>query len=1122
MNQSHSVEVRFVVKDDGTAVISGLDKRFSGLSSTVARSNSSMESSVAVWSRFKSLVGPLLAGYGLMKLAGSFMEIGKSNESMRLRMNALLGSVSEGKKLFSDLADYAGKVPFELQEVADSATMLAGIMKGGSQEISKWMPLIGDLAAATGLSFMETTEQVMRILSAGAASADRFRERGVLGMLGFAAGVSYSAKESEKILWESWAKTDSKFKGLTTNLANTWSGTMSMYSDSWYKFITELQDAGAWDTMRQGAIDLLAKINELEKSGTLKVWSDNISSALSYATKGFFTLFDAIDKTMTLHDQFWSAMPESMGGGESKQSILENKIKEYDRLTTELQQLVESAKGNPPANPSTQDLYAMGRAAAKTSREDLFDPSGAQARSEQKAAALRAQIEDTQRKIAIVKSGIEYLEQPEKPKEPVTEPGGVRPKGPPEIDKKIVEAQKKTNDKLLSMRWDMAKGINDATMSEWELKDWQINQEYIQTLDKYAKEKLAIAEDFKSRKDLQTKYNAEIDTLIVGAATERDAKLAGLEADRTKAISEGMQKESEERAAQDEANKKRQDEYIKYHKQGTAEYIKLRMKEIQAEGANEAELWAAKLDMAKKYLPEYLAVLDTLSADERKYWDVGVKKGDSEQLGGWKIGVQEATGDFRTETEKWAEYGKQATDRLTTDFGNFANAATWDFDNIGETFRGMLQKMAQDFTSMAFEDMFKDIWKGISGGGTSDILGGIGDAVSWVGELFGGGGGGGGISVHHGGLITDGGVKKYHRGGLVPGRGPSLGILEGGEFVLPKYHFGGGVESLSDLLGQSFDTSTFASPFVSPPSNADYWDLPQFGFYGTPFMKTMGFEMDPNVTGGIPDYYYEKYGKEAEGKYLSEMMMGETERANIGAKVSMGHDTFYQMSTDRQGLQDALNWAFGGGLPIKGVDSSGKPLKDSLQYPYMFYSEWVAQKNAISMLAGMHLAEDQKGMLSRVPGAGPLPEITKREQASLLASLWNASFTAGGWPQMIPEDPLKPAKAHQGMLAPDDVPAILQKDEAVIPRKTVRKHRGLVEALLRDAVPFHEGGYAGGGPGPVGTAYPSVVINVQNKVPQVEVTRGPMVLSQGRMTTSIVIDELRRNPAMRRSIGLGG
>ena len=1088
MNQSHSVEVRFVVKDDGTAVISGLDKRFSGLSSTVARSNSSMESSVAVWSRFKSLVGPLLAGYGLMKLAGSFMEIGKSNESMRLRMNALLGSVSEGKKLFSDLADYAGKVPFELQEVADSATMLAGIMKGGSQEISKWMPLIGDLAAATGLSFRETTEQVMRILSAGAASADRFRERGVLAMLGFSAGVTYSAKESESILWESWAKTDSKFKGLTTNLANTWSGTMSMYGDAWYKFISELQDAGAWDTMRQGAIDLLAEINKLEQDGTLSVWAQDIGTSFAKVNEGVGGLIGILGALKTAFDVI--TWPQQQINAMVEATAKAGK-KTFEGLKTEYYSggLVPWDTGRDPRKNLTYGVKGQMQRGAG-----------------QEAAPFVLPV--------------------------VTDETGVRPKGKPEIDKEIVEAQKKTNDKLLSMRWDMAKGINDATMSEWELKDWQINQDYIQTIDKYAKEKLAIAEDFKSRKDLQTKYNAEIDTLIVGAATERDAKLAGLEADRTKAISEGMQKESEERAAQDEANKKKQDEYIKYHKQGTAEYIKLRMKEIQAEGANEAELWAAKLDMAKKYLPEYLAVLDTLSADERKYWDVGVKKGDSEQLGGWKIGVQEATGDFRTDTEKWAEYGKQATDRLTTDFGNFANAATWDFDNIGETFRGMLQKMAQDFTSMAFEDMFKDIWKGISGGGTSDILGGIGDAVSWVGELF-GGGGGGGIIVHQGGLITDGGVKKYHRGGLVPGRGPSLGILEGGEFVLPKYHLGGGVESLSDLLGQSFDTSTFASPFVSPPSNADYWDLPQFGFYGTPFMKTMGFEMDPNVTGGIPDYYYEKYGKEAEGKYLSEMMMGETERANIGPKVSVGHSDAYrlgqggeeksfQMSTDRQGLQDALNWAFGGGLPIQGVDSSGNPLKDSLQYPYMFYAENVAQKNALSMLAGMHLAEDQKGMLSRVPGAGPLPEITKRDQASLIASFFNAASTASGWPQMFPEDPMKPAKAHQGMLAPDDVPAILQKDEAVIPRKTVRKHRGLVEALLRDAVPFHEGGYAGGGPGPVGTAYPSVVINVQNKVPQVEVTRGPMVLSQGRMTTSIVIDELRRNPAMRRSIGLGG
>ena len=209
----------------------------------VARFSGSINKSIDT-SRLARRAFGLLAGYLGLQLARSFIAAGSEAEQYGVRLRVLLGSQEEANKLFQDLTGYASQVPFEYREIMESATALAGILEGGSEQIRAWLPLIGDLAAATGLSIQETTGQVMRMLSAGAASADLFRERGVLAMLGFQAGVSYSAEETRKKLVEAWRDGSSRFRGATEELAETWQGATSMMADAWFNFRRQVMEAG--------------------------------------------------------------------------------------------------------------------------------------------------------------------------------------------------------------------------------------------------------------------------------------------------------------------------------------------------------------------------------------------------------------------------------------------------------------------------------------------------------------------------------------------------------------------------------------------------------------------------------------------------------------------------------------------------------------------------------------------------------------------------------------------------------------------------------------------------------------------------------------------------------------
>lgn len=186
----------------------------------------------------------------------SLIEVGSKTENFRIRMNAMLGDVGEGNKVFREMAEFAGKVPFAYEDIMSSATTLSGILKGGSEEIKATMPIIADLAAVSGLSIQQTTDQVVRLYSAGAGAADLFRERGINAMLGFQAGVSVTAEESKKALIAAFEDPSSKFRGAANKMATTWTGIMSLIGDKWFNMRSTLADAGVFNFFKSIAIVL--------------------------------------------------------------------------------------------------------------------------------------------------------------------------------------------------------------------------------------------------------------------------------------------------------------------------------------------------------------------------------------------------------------------------------------------------------------------------------------------------------------------------------------------------------------------------------------------------------------------------------------------------------------------------------------------------------------------------------------------------------------------------------------------------------------------------------------------------------------------------------------------------
>jgi len=175
-----------------------------------------------------------LVSLGAGLVLKSFVDVGNQVENLQVRLKFLFGSAKEGARAFDEMAKFAGKVPFSLEEIQQGAGVLSVVSKD-ADELAKIMEITGNVAAVSGLDFRTASEQIQRSLSAGINAADLFRERGVREMLGFKAGATVSIEETRDALIKVFGP-DGEFAGATDDLANTLQGTLSMIGDKYFNF----------------------------------------------------------------------------------------------------------------------------------------------------------------------------------------------------------------------------------------------------------------------------------------------------------------------------------------------------------------------------------------------------------------------------------------------------------------------------------------------------------------------------------------------------------------------------------------------------------------------------------------------------------------------------------------------------------------------------------------------------------------------------------------------------------------------------------------------------------------------------------------------------------------------
>jgi hypothetical protein len=220
-------------------------------------------------------------GLGAGLVARNLVNTGKELENLRVRLKFLLKDTNEGAKAFDNMVTFASKVPFSLEEIQSGSGVLATVTDNAN-DLQKMLEITGNVAAVTGLDFRTTAEQIQRSFSAGIGAADLFREKGVRNMLGFQAGATVSIEDTVMAFEKVFGK-GGRFGKATDELAQTFTGTLSMIGDKIFSFKKTILEAGLFESLKKefGALDKFLE----ENSKQIDRIAEDIGIALGFAIK---------------------------------------------------------------------------------------------------------------------------------------------------------------------------------------------------------------------------------------------------------------------------------------------------------------------------------------------------------------------------------------------------------------------------------------------------------------------------------------------------------------------------------------------------------------------------------------------------------------------------------------------------------------------------------------------------------------------------------------------------------------------------------------------------------------------------------------------------------------------
>jgi len=299
---------------------------------SAAAIKASFQRAMSVFSGFHRQIFSLKTAFvslGVGLIVRDFIKVANTLEQVKFQMVAVTKDTKIANEIFKNTRKFATEVSFSFEDLIGSANRMAAQLNGNVKDVDFFLRAAADISAVTGLTVEESTNNLMRMLAAGAASADQFREKGVLAMLGFTAGVSYSADETRKKLLAAFKDGGSIVQGVAKEMSTTFSGVMSMIGDKIFELKAAVMEAGVFDFLKEAAKvineDLDKAIEDLKSGATTAgrtianyleigvMFAASAVDGIRNAMNMFLNFYDAIQSAYNETDRFTGGQIATMG-----------------------------------------------------------------------------------------------------------------------------------------------------------------------------------------------------------------------------------------------------------------------------------------------------------------------------------------------------------------------------------------------------------------------------------------------------------------------------------------------------------------------------------------------------------------------------------------------------------------------------------------------------------------------------------------------------------------------------------------------------------------------------------------------------------------------------------------
>lgn len=160
----------------GNRSISGFERRSRRSFSNVGRSLSRLGRR---FTGIGALIGAAAATFGAAQFVSASIDAASAVDEFEIRLAALTGSQRIAGQALAELTQFAAGVAPSLRDIIEAAATLGSVALGSAERINVLTRTAVNVAAITGLTLEQASQNLQRTLSAGIGAADLFRERGV-------------------------------------------------------------------------------------------------------------------------------------------------------------------------------------------------------------------------------------------------------------------------------------------------------------------------------------------------------------------------------------------------------------------------------------------------------------------------------------------------------------------------------------------------------------------------------------------------------------------------------------------------------------------------------------------------------------------------------------------------------------------------------------------------------------------------------------------------------------------------------------------------------------------------------------------------------------------------------